>query len=238
MGEDTAMKKHRRAGAGLPSRTASASVSRGILRPTLIAALVLIAVAAVVVGIAAYSVGRRGLSARAEPSWLEEFAARTMRSFATPASMRNRPNPVQPTEAVLDEALEHFADHCAVCHANNGSGDTEIGRGLYPKAPDMRASATQSLTDGELFSIIENGIRLTGMPAWGDGTPEGGQASWGLVHFIHRLPQLTTEQIERMEALNPKTPAQLREEEETRRFLEGETATPPAKPVPPHRHRE
>jgi len=103
----------------------------------------------------------------------------------------------------------------------------------------MRAAATQSLTDGEVFSIIENGIRLTGMPAWGDGSPESEQASWGLVHFIRRLPKLTPEEIERMEALNPKTPAQLREEEETRRFLEGDPSKPPAPPSPAHKgHRE
>ena len=206
----------------------------GIVRPTLIAILALIAFTAVVGGIAAYSVARRGLSTRTEPSRMEEFAARTMRTLATPRSVRRLRNPVAASDAVLSEALEHFADHCAVCHANDGSGDTAIGRGLYPKAPDMRAGATQSLTDGELFSIIENGIRLTGMPAWGDGTPEGEGASWGLVHFIRRLPQLTAEEIERMESLNPKTPAQLREEEDTRRFLRGETPAPPA-PSPSHK---
>ena len=232
------MKKHQRGTARGPSHAVSGPAPGGILRPTIIAALVLIAVVAVVVTISAYSVAQRGLSTRTDPSRLEEFAAGTMRSFAIPASMRSRKNPVPATEAVLTDALEHFADHCAVCHANDGSGDTEIGRGLYPKSPDMRAAATQSLTDGEIFSIIENGIRLTGMPAWGDGTAESQRASWGLVHFIRRLPKLTPEEIERMEALNPKTPAQLREEEETRRFLEGETATPPLTPVRPHRHRE
>jgi len=85
----------------------------------------------------------------------------------------------------------------------------------------MRATNTQSLTDGELFSIIEHGIRLTAMPAWGNGTPEGERDSWGLVHFVRRLPTLTPEEIERMEALNPKTPAQFKEDEETRRFLRG-----------------
>ena len=95
----------------------------------------------------------------------------------------------------------------------------------------MRAANTQSLTDGELFSIIEHGIRLTGMPAWGNGTPEGERDSWGLVHFVRRLPKLTPEEIEHMESLNPKTPAQLKEEEETRRFLQGDGAAsaPPKK---------
>ncbi len=87
-----------------------------------------------------------------------------MRKRATPQPVRNRANPVQPTPEALDQALAHYADHCATCHANDGSGDTAIGRGVYPRAPDMRGAATQSLTDGELFSIIEHGIRLTAMP--------------------------------------------------------------------------
>lgn len=200
--------------------------------------IVLVVIAGVAGGVLAYSIARRGLSARAEPSQVEELVARTMRRLATPREMRTMTNPVEPTEAVLTEGLEHFADHCAVCHANNGSGDTEIGRSLYPRAPDMRAAPTQELSDGELLSIIENGIRLTGMPAWGDGTPESERASWGLVHFIRRLPALTPEDIERMETFNPKTPAEFREEEETRRFLAGEEPQrkAPAPPSKGHKH--
>lgn len=210
-----------------------------MMKATIRALLVLIVVGAVAGGAIGYTMARRGLSTRADASRVEEMVARAMRRLATPQAMRARQNPVQPTEAVLTDGMEHFADHCAVCHANSGSGDTAIGRGLYPKAPDMRAAATQSLADGELFSIIENGIRLTGMPAWGSGTPESERASWGLVHFIRRLPALTTEDIERMDALNPKTPAQFREEEETRRFLAGEQSAPPSPAPSPHKgHRD
>jgi len=200
-----------------------------------IRALVALVVLGIVAGgILAYSIARRGLGTREEPSRAEELLARTMRRLATPSDVRSMRNPVEPTETALSEALEHFADHCAVCHANDGSGETDIGRGLYPRAPDMRAAATQELTDGELFSIVENGIRLTGMPAWGTGTPEGERASWALVHFIRRLPTLTEEEIARMEELNPKTSEQWREEEEARRFLAGEDVEPPT--AAPHEH--
>jgi mono/diheme cytochrome c family protein len=158
-----------------------------------------------------------------------------MRRLATPSAVRDLPNPVSPSPDVLDEGLGHFADHCAICHANDGSGDTAIGRNLYPKAPDMRQTDTQSLSDGELFSMIENGIRLTGMPAWGTGTPEGARSSWALVHFIRRLPTLTQAEIARMEALNPKTTEQLQEEENIRRFLRGEDPVLPSSPAG-HRH--
>lgn len=198
----------------------------GAMKGTLRALLVLIVAMFAIGGMLAYTVVRRGLSAHEEPSRVEAMLARTMRRLATPEATRTRPNPVQPTNEVVEEALEHYADHCAACHANDGSGDTEIGRGLYPRVPDMRGAPTQSLSDGELFSIIEHGIRLTGMPAWGTETPEGERDSWGLVHFIRRLPKLSSDEIERMEGLNPKSPAQLNEEDDTRRFLEGDSGTP------------
>ena len=200
------------------------------------ALIVLVIVAAAIGAMLAYSIARRGLSTRTPPTAAEEIVARAMRRAATPAPVRSRTNPVEASDAVIAEGLEHFADHCAVCHANSGSGDTEIGRSLYPRAPDMRLAQTQQLSDGELFSIIENGVRLTGMPAWGNGTPEGERASWALVHFIRRLPRLTEDEIGRMEALNPKTAEEWRQDEEARRFLAGDDAKPAPAPAKPHKH--
>ena len=199
------------------------------LRATLRALMILVLLAVVAVVAAAYSLAGRGLSARVAPSGPEAFAARAARYLATARDVRGRPNPVEASETTFNEGLEHFADHCATCHANDGSGDTPIGRNLYPRAPDMRAASTQNLPDGELFSIIENGVRLTGMPAWGDGTPASEQASWVLVHFIRRIPKLTPEEINRMKALNPRTPAKFHAEEAAK----AGKAPPPA---PPHSH--
>ena len=95
------------------------------------ALLILVVLAAVVGGGLAYSVISRGLSTRSEPSRIEAMLAGGMRRLATPRGVRSMTNPVESTEPVLQEAREHFADHCAVCHANNGSGDTAIGRSLY-----------------------------------------------------------------------------------------------------------
>lgn len=217
---------------GMPFRSTATPGKRVDWRATSRAFVVLSVVLLVLGGTIAYSVVRRGLSVHTEPSAAEELIARAMRRWATPASTRDLSNPVPPTSEVLEQALSHYADHCAMCHANNGGGDTAIGRNLYPRVPDMRGLTTQSLTDGELFSIIEHGVRLTGMPGWGNGTPEGERESWGLVHFIRRLDRLTEEDIERMDALNPKTSDQWREDEEARRFLSGEGATPAAS----HKH--
>ena len=94
---------------------------------------------------------------------------------------------------------------------------------------------TQNLSDGELFWIIENGIRFTGMPAWSTGTQDGETASWHLVHFIRRLPKLTPEEIKEMESLNPKSPAEIRQQIEEE-LLKGGGNKPPAKPASPHKH--
>ena len=182
------------------------------------------AVGALVAGAAV--VLRGGISARPEPSRLEAAIARHIRHLAIPESARDAANPVGASGRALGEGMAHFADHCAGCHANDGSGATEMGRGLYPRAPDMRRAETQELSDGELFYIIENGVRLTGMPAWGGaGNPEG---SWKLVHFIRHLPSLTAEEKARMERLNPRSAQEWREMQEESEFLEGgETAAPP-----------
>lgn len=84
-------------------------------------------------------------------------------------------------------------------HAVDGRGLTTIGRNLYPKVPDMTDAETQQLTDGELFYIITNGVRFTGMPAWGD--EDSPESIWALVAFLRRLPQLSPEELKRLQEM-------------------------------------
>jgi mono/diheme cytochrome c family protein len=164
----------------------------------------------------------QGFSAREQPGALERWTARRARSMAVPAGAKEQTNAVTDSAEVLAEARAHWADHCATCHANNGSGDTEMGKHMYPPAPDMREADTQNLSDGELFNIIQNGVRLTGMPAWGSGSRHDAEDSWKLVRFIRHLPKLTAEEDAEMQKLNPKSPDELKEEQEEQEFLNGE----------------
>jgi mono/diheme cytochrome c family protein len=189
-------------------------------------ALIVLAVAGVAAAVAALV--HHGVSARDPPTALETFVARQLRHLAVPRSARQAPNPVPATPDVLAEARAHFADHCASCHGNDGSGQTEMGQHLYPKTPDMRQADTQSLSDGELFYIIHNGIRLSGMPAWSDDPPEEDQDSWKLVHFIRHLPQLTPAELEEMKQLNPQSPHEKQEAEEEEQFLQGDDSPAPS----------
>lgn len=189
-------------------------------------ALVLVILTVLVVAAAAVAGGlwyvrATGLSARTQPGAAEVRVARAVRSFAIPGQDRERRNPTPSSGEALAAGRSHFADHCAICHGNDGGGDTEIGRNLFPKAPDMRLAATQDLSDGELFWIIENGIRFTGMSGWSTGTKEGEEASWHLVHFIRHLPLVGEAELDEMKALNPRSPAEIRQEIEEQRFLGG-----------------
>ena len=178
----------------------------------------IIAVLVAVGGIALTSMN--GLSTRSQPSAVEGVLARLARRWTIPRGARSTVNPIPFSAETWADARAHFADHCASCHANDGSGRTTIGQNLYPKAPDMRLPPTQQLSDGELYWTIANGVRLTGMPAFGSGADD--TDTWKLVHFIRRLNQLSPEQLKDMEALNPRSPAEIEEERADQQFLAGQ----------------
>ena len=164
--------------------------------------------------------GTGGFSARAKPSTMEQFAAATARKLAMPEHAKDLRNPVPYSIEALEQAQAHWADHCAFCHANDGSGNTEVGRNLYPKPPDMRALPTQSLSDGELYFTINRGIRLTGMPAWG-APGDDDEDSWKLVYFIRHLPKMNAQEAETMRNLNPESCMERAEERQEEEFLKG-----------------
>ncbi len=137
----------------------------------------------------------RGFSARDEPSSLERVVARTMRNMAIPVGAAAAKNPWIATPDMLKEARDVFMDRCAICHGTDGSGQSQVGRNLYPKPPDLRSARTQNLTDGQIHYIIRNGVRLTGMPAWGNPHEEQDDASWKLVLYIRDLRQPTRSEI-------------------------------------------
>ena len=158
------------------------------------------AVSVIVLAVAAFvlRVRSHGFSAREKPAGYEVFLARHLRGLASEPDAGSLKNPLEASPLAIAEARDHFADHCATCHGNRGDGKTQINAGLYPPAPDMRERRTQALSDGELFYIIKNGVRFTGMPGWG-GSDED---NWKLVLFIRHLPRLTARELEFMSEVN------------------------------------
>ena len=111
-----------------------------------VAALTLICAAVAVLSWLRYFTSES--STREQPSFLESWLATEARHFAMPTEGKELKNPVADSPQVLEEARAHRADHCAPCHANNGSGDTEMGCNLYPKAPDMRTARNSNSAMG------------------------------------------------------------------------------------------
>src|ERR1700692_638735 len=132
----------------------------------------------------------RGFSTADQPSYLEKAVARAARNLAISRKARVETNPGVATPKILKEERESFLDRCTSCHGQEGSGQTTVGRSLYPKVPDLRLPRTQKLTDGEIRHIIRNGVRLTGMPGWAQPHDEQSDDSWKLVGFIRSLRQL------------------------------------------------
>jgi mono/diheme cytochrome c family protein len=180
--------------------------------------LLLLTVPLLVVIVGIFRLCATGLSARDTPGATETRLAITLQRLAIPRGARALSNPMQASPELLVEARRHFADHCASCHGNDGSGATEIGQKLYPRVPDMRMAQTQNLSDGEIYYIIENGVRFTGMPAWGTGGTND-HDTWHLVLFIRHLPKLTDEDLQDMKEHNPRSSADMKEEQLENEFL-------------------
>ncbi len=184
--------------------------------------LVVAAALALAVGLAAAIFRGHGISAvqrRSIP--FEPTVVRAAWRFLVPRRVRDTVNPVPDSSVTLKAAREHWADHCAICHDNDGSGDTAVGRRTYPRPPDLRLPATQRLTDGEIFYAIEQGVPWTATPGWTTGTDEGADESWALVRFVRHLPAITPAELEEMARLNPKPPANTEQEKEIEDFLRG-----------------
>ena len=174
------------------------------MKPWKVVLLILFALAVAAAGYG-LTLERRGFSALATPSAIEEIAATTARKLAVPSSYRELRTPIAPSTENIRGGMEHFSYHCSPCHSNDGGGQTVYGKGLYPKPPDLRAAGTQNKSDGELYYTVENGVRLSGMPAF-SGTHTAAQ-TWRLVLFIRHLPQITPEELNEMKLLNPKSQA-------------------------------
>src|SRR5258707_14864847 len=99
----------------------------------------------------AASLLHNGLSSRATPTRFEIMIARNARHLAIPSNARLTQNPLLASGEDLRDARLHFADHCAICHGNDGGGETMLGEGVHPHPPDFGSQRQRNLTNAELF---------------------------------------------------------------------------------------
>ena len=103
-----------------------------------------------------------------------------------------------------------YAEMCSSCHLAPGMKRTEISRGLYPRAPELRRGG--GLTPAEEFWVVKHGLKMTGMPAWG--VTHSDEVLWDVVAFLRKLPELTPDQYQALVKSVPKTHEQMMQEGE------------------------
>src|SRR3954452_11993804 len=126
-------------------------------------------------------------TARHEPGSAEtRLANSAKRYFIYRASRHGIPSRPQGTKASIERGSSQYGLDCGVCHAEDGRAQQPPGQLMYPRASDLTSKEVQSYSDQELFWIIQNGIRFTGMPAFGNvETPDH---VWDLVNYVRTLP--------------------------------------------------
>jgi mono/diheme cytochrome c family protein len=130
----------------------------------------------------------QGCTAAKHPSEGETNLANAAKDVTIPLEAGKKINPLPDTDEVVSQGRGVFLGSCAQCHGPEGRGDTALGRSMDPPAMDLTSSHVQHWTDAELFWIVQNGVRLTGMPSWRSSISEDN--TWKLARFIHRLPRL------------------------------------------------
>jgi mono/diheme cytochrome c family protein len=148
-------------------------------------------------------------TAREKPSRVETALATVAKDIVIPIEAENLKNPFPRNQKTVSQGQQTYLQSCAICHAADGHGQTVMGQGMYPPAMDLTSPHVQHWDDSQMFWIIQNGVRMTGMASWKGAIPV--DDTWKLVIFIHQLPELDAAagKIAGPQASPEKTSAQL-----------------------------
>ncbi|HTS70619.1 MAG TPA: c-type cytochrome [Terriglobia bacterium] len=160
-------------------------------------------------GLGALALVMSACTAHEKPSMVETALANVAKDIVIPIKAESLKNPFQNNSQAASEGEQVYLQSCAVCHGPDGHSQTTLGQAMYPPAMDLTSPHVQHWDDGEMFWIIQNGVRMTGMASWkGAITPD---ETWKLVIFIRHLPELDAAGalIHGKEQAPPKTEEQL-----------------------------
>lgn len=156
-----------------------------------IAAFLLIALGAFITIVSgAYNVAATVPDTEAEHVLLESTMGYSVRAHAGTES------PQSWSDAQINNGFQQYNEMCVICHRAPGKERTDISKGLHPQPPDL-AEAVKEWSNAELFWIIKNGIRMTGMPAFGPTHQD--ERIWDIVGFLRRLPEMSAQDFRAME---------------------------------------
>lgn len=145
--------------------------------------LAAVVILAVIIIAAAYEVLHMNISALPEPGKIETaFATKAKDWYIGRAARHSVPMPPQSSTAMVSTGETLFGMGCANCHGQDGRKPTPIGQSMYPRVLDLSSPAVQTMSNRELFWVIKNGIRLSGMP--GFGRIQSDEQIWELTYYV------------------------------------------------------
>lgn len=136
------------------------------------------------------------VSAMNEESGMMKWVLNNTKNNSIESRSKNISVPDLNDSSMLKEGFEHYKEMCVSCHGAPGNEETELTKALNPPAPYL-AEVAKEIDPKELFWITKNGIRMTGMPAWGK--THSDEKIWAIVAFIKKLPQITAEDYNNMD---------------------------------------
>jgi mono/diheme cytochrome c family protein len=160
---------------------------------TVIKTIIVVALLAVFGGIVYIYSGVYNVAATSSDTALTKWALETARE----ASIESRAEELTPPDkSVLADpktlriGFEHYDEMCLVCHGAPGMEPGEAREGLNPKPP-LLAKEADDMSEKEMFWVIKNGIKMTGMPGWGP--THSDDKIWAMVAFVKSMPTMTPE---------------------------------------------
>lgn len=171
-----------------------------------VAPAVLIGAAAILIYAGIYDVAADAPHTQPVYWLLQTVRNRSIAAHATDAVPINLNDPKR-----ITSGAGQYDEMCAGCHLAPGMKRTEISRGLYPRAPELRRGS--QLTPAEQFWVLKHGIKMTGMPAWG--VTHDDEVLWDVVAFLRQMPQLTADQYQALVKSAPKTHSETMQDQET-----------------------
>lgn len=162
----------------------------------LLSTALLVVAALIVIGLAVMYSGAYNVAASTPHSELGRWMFRTTMEN----SVRSRAEGLQApafTDAQVGEGAGHYTDMCEGCHGAPGVEPGEIAKGMRPAPPDL-AKAAGDWNAPELFWIIKHGIKMTGMPAWGE--VDSDDELWKVVAFVQAMPDMSAERYQTLKA--------------------------------------
>ena len=132
------------------------------------------------------------------PLWAWALTTAREQSIARRSAGIEAPDLVD--NAMIERGFRSYRDMCSGCHGTPGGTASALAQGLNPPPPDLSESE-HSESAQRVFWVLQNGIRMTGMPGWG--VTHDDQSLWEIVAFVRTLPGMTAAQYQALDSKLP-----------------------------------